>query len=90
MPRRQSTDSAAPPAVPIIAPAAVYDLAAFRRLFGVSKSCAAREFRMGRLRVSRRGGKHFILGAWILDWIEAGEIHPRKRTVTHAESNGTH
>ncbi len=66
------------PVVHFIEPTAVYDLHAAREAVGVAKGCLPREIRLGRLRVSKRGGKYLILGAWLLEWVEAGEIARRK------------
>ena len=62
-----------------IEPHAVYSVAEAGQLFGLPKSALSREIRAGRLRVSKRRGKYFVLGAWLLEWIEAGEVH-RGRT----------
>jgi hypothetical protein len=59
---------------------AVYSLETARAALGLAKATLKREIRIGRLRVARRAGKYFILGAWLLEWLETGEI-PRKRAV---------
>lgn len=58
----------------LIRPTAVYSVAEAANLIGLPTSCLIRDSRRGILRVSRRGKKHFILGAWLLGWIEAGEV----------------
>jgi hypothetical protein len=89
MPRRQVTRTlAAPPAAPIIDPRVAFDVPTFCQVFGVPRSCIAREVRLGRLRVARRGGKYFVLGAWALQWIETGELKPRRRAVASPSANG--
>jgi hypothetical protein len=38
------------------------------------KSTLRRELREGRLRVSKRAGRYYVLGEWLLEYIKAGEI----------------
>jgi hypothetical protein len=33
-----------------------------------------RELRLRRLRYAKRAGKVFVLGSWVLEWLEAGEV----------------
>ncbi len=61
------------PAVHTINPTAVYSRDTARRILGLRKSTISREIRERRLRVSMRAGRYFILGKWILEWIESGE-----------------
>ncbi len=70
--------------VHVILPTAVYDLQAAREAVGVAKGCLPREIRLGRLRVSKRGGKYLILGSWILDWIKSGEVTRQRKPPTEA------
>lgn len=65
-------------AVAVIKMNAVYSLAQFRTTLGLRAGTAAREIRAGRLRSSKRAGKVWVLGSWILQWIEEGE---RKRPM---------
>jgi hypothetical protein len=69
----------------VIEPRGVYSLAAAKEALGLKKETLAREARLGRLRVSKRAGRYFILGAWLLEWVEAGEV--RRRRVTPATCN---
>jgi hypothetical protein len=55
------------------------DLEAAARLLGLPPSCLPREARLGRLRTSRRAGKLWTTGAWLLSWIEAGETARTRR-----------
>jgi hypothetical protein len=43
----------------------------------LAKNCLPREIRLGRLRVAKRAGKYMILGKWLLEWIEGGELSRR-------------
>jgi hypothetical protein len=52
---------------------AVYSLGSARRALRLADSCLRREIRLGRLRVSKRAGRYFILGKWLIEWIEGGE-----------------
>jgi hypothetical protein len=71
------------PIVPIIDPNGVYTMATARMTLGLRENCLPREARLGRLRVSKRAGRHFVLGKWLLQWLESGEVC-RTRT-THEE-----
>jgi hypothetical protein len=64
--------------VPVIDPKAVFTIDQARRTLQLAKNCLPREIRLGRLRVAKRAGKYLILGAWLLEWIEAGELPPRQ------------
>jgi len=48
-------------------------------LLGVPLSGVLRAIRAGELRSSRRRGRTLVLGAWVLQWLEAGEV--RRRTA---------
>jgi hypothetical protein len=69
----------------IINPTAVYTIATARAALGLAENTLPRECRLGRLRCSKRAGKILILGAWLLQWIEGGEVKRRHR----ARTNGT-
>jgi hypothetical protein len=68
----------APPAAQalphVIDPRAVYFPEDVRRIFRLKASTIRREVREGRLRVAKRAGRYYLLGAWLLAWIEAGEL----------------
>ena len=72
---------------PVIHPTAVYSLELARNTLALAKHCLPREIRLGRLRVSKRAGKYLILGAWLLEWIQAGEL-PRRQRKPEALING--
>lgn len=85
MPRRPSAPPVPPaePAPPfVIDPNGIYLPEAVRKALKLRASSIRREVREGRLRVAKRCGRHFILGAWLLDWIAAapqpGEKHGRQ------------
>jgi hypothetical protein len=85
MPRRKPSPSTAP-AAPQVAPHvthenAVYGLDSARAALGLAKGCLPREIRLGRLRVAKRAGKYFLLGKWLLAWIESGELRRRDPPV---------
>jgi hypothetical protein len=79
MPRLRTAAPAAPPAPHQILPTAVYTLASARAAFGAKATTLPREVRAGRLRVSKRGGRYYFLGEWLLEWLRAGEVRPRLR-----------
>jgi hypothetical protein len=58
-----------------ILPDAVYDLEAARTALGLTKTTLSRELRLGRLRCSKRAGRIYVLGEWLLEWLRAGEVH---------------
>jgi len=68
---------------PIIVPNAVYAIAALNETLGLKAGTIPRELRLRRLRYAKRAGRVFILGSWVLEWLEAGEVHKAR-----AESNG--
>jgi hypothetical protein len=71
---------------PVIPKNAVYTVESATEALGLAPSCLPREIRLRRLRASRRGGRYFILGSWLLAWIASGSTtHRRKR---HATANG--
>jgi hypothetical protein len=53
---------------------AVYLLDSAQRALRLTRTTVRREIRLGRLRVSKRAGRYFILGRWLLEWLEGGEI----------------
>jgi hypothetical protein len=57
-----------------IHPNDVYSAAGAREALGLTASTIRREVREGRLRVSKRAGRYFLLGAWLLEWIAGGEV----------------
>jgi len=59
----------------------VFDRVAAQQALGLSKTALAREVRLGRLRCAKRGGRHYFLGTWIMDWLRNGEVR-RNATVT--------
>jgi hypothetical protein len=65
--------------VPVIVPGAVYTLVTAQAELGLAKATLGREIRLGRLRVSKRAGRYFILGEWLLEWLRNGEFRSAKR-----------
>jgi hypothetical protein len=63
-----------PLTVHVIDPYGVYRVGDAIRIFDLRKSTIRREIREGRLRVSKRAGCYFLLGKWLIEWIEAGEL----------------
>jgi hypothetical protein len=75
MPRsRTAVAPAEVAAVHVILPTAVYSVEDCIRLFRLRKSTIRRELREGRLRVSKRAGRYYLLGEWILQWLRDGEL----------------
>lgn len=72
----------------VINPSAVFLIDQLRTALQLRASTLRREIRMGRLRVSKRGGKYFFLGEWVLQWLRTGEVQQRPKEGTAIESNG--
>jgi hypothetical protein len=69
--------------VRIVDPNRVYTVEEFRDEFFLRESSVRREVREARLRVSKRCGRYFLLGRWIIEWLEGG-IHQPKHGVPPA------
>jgi hypothetical protein len=65
----------------VLHPRAVYLLGQARHLFSLPANCLPREARLGRLRVSKRGGRYYTTGRWLWEWLEAGEVRRTKQTT---------
>jgi hypothetical protein len=72
----------APGQVHVISPSGIYFPDAVQAIFRLRKSTLRREIREGRLRVSKRAGRYFVLGAWLLEWLEGGEVHRHGQTTS--------
>jgi hypothetical protein len=68
----------------IIHPDALYFLDEAKRLMRWRSSTARREIRAGRLKVAKRGGRYYLLGRWLLAWIEGGLVRPRQQPAADA------
>jgi hypothetical protein len=85
MPRIRAA-SASTPAVAqphVIDPNAIYTIDAARAALRLTATTIRRELRLGRLKVSKRAGRYYVLGRWLLEWLEAGEV---RRASGQAES----
>jgi hypothetical protein len=61
----------------VLKPNGLYDLESARQATGMKRTTLRREIRKRRLRAAKRGGRLLILGKWLLEWVESGEIrHP--------------
>jgi hypothetical protein len=70
----------------VIHPRAVYTGASLQAALGLTKTTVAREVRLGRLRVAKRAGKYYVLGAWVLQWLEEGEVRRTPKCEVREES----
>jgi hypothetical protein len=57
-----------------IQPGDIFTLAGARAALRLAKSTFRREVREGRLRISVRAGKRWLLGRWLIEWLEGGEL----------------
>jgi hypothetical protein len=52
----------------------VYFLDTAQAILRLRDSTIRREVRERRLRIAKRAGRYYILGRWLIEWIERGEI----------------
>ena len=64
-----------------IQPTAVYYPDDVRRVLRLKATTIRSEVKQGRLRIARRAGRYYLLGKWLLEWLETGEL---KRKVATA------
>jgi hypothetical protein len=86
-PTRPAT-SAQLPKVHTIDPTAVYFVDQAQALLRLTVSTIRREHREGRLRVSKRAGRYYILGKWLIEWLEGGELRKSKTPETRNGQSG--
>ena len=53
----------------------VFSVPEATELLGLKDHSLKREIRLKRLRASKRGGRYYLLGAWVLQWLRDGEIN---------------
>jgi hypothetical protein len=70
--------------VSTISPNDVFTIPTLTETLGVKVNTLPREIRKRRLRASKRGGRYFILGAWVLEWLEAGEVRRNREQAPAA------
>jgi hypothetical protein len=68
--------AAAAPVVHTIDARSLYFPDTLQAIFRLRKSTIRREWKAGRLRISKRAGRYYVLGEWILEWLRGGEIRP--------------
>jgi hypothetical protein len=56
---------------------AVYSVTQAQAALNLRTSTIRRELREGRLRISKRAGRYYILGEWLIEWLRGGELPPR-------------
>lgn len=59
-----------------INPLGIYSLLEATGVLAVKPNSLTREVREGRLRVSKRLGRYYFLGEWLIEWIRRGELQP--------------
>src|SRR5260370_37983116 len=60
----------------VVYPGAVYTVDDLCRIFGLKATSVRREVRLRRLRISKRCGRYYCLGQWVLEWLEDRELQP--------------
>jgi hypothetical protein len=63
----------------VIMPTAVYTVEEALATLKLRQSTIRREVRARRLRISKRAGRYYLLGEWILEWLRAGEVQRKLR-----------
>src|SRR5262249_51789350 len=53
----------------------------FKRLFRLKESTLRREVREGRLVVYKRGGRYYLIGSEIMEWLRGGEVKVAGRSA---------
>jgi hypothetical protein len=79
---RADRAQAAPEAPHRIDPLAVYSVSAAQQALNLRRSTIRRELREGRLRVSKRAGRYYLLGEWLLEWLRGGEVTRRRGSAS--------
>ena len=86
MRNQEASPPVSPPAVPVIDENAVYFVDTLQAIFRLRKSTIRREWRAGRLRISKRCGRYYVLGVWVLSWLRNGEVLPGKARSVEVEA----
>jgi hypothetical protein len=81
--QEKGEQAAAPRPAPIIDPNQVFGVEQLCQTLGLARGCIPREVKLKRLRASKRAGRYFFLGEWVLDWLRDGEIR-RGKPATEA------
>jgi hypothetical protein len=71
-------------AVHTIVPTNVYTVPAAAEALSAKANTLPREIRLRRLRASKRGGRYYILGEWLIEWLRAGEIRKNAQKAERA------
>jgi hypothetical protein len=73
-------------AAPRILPNQIFTIASLTSCLGLKAGTVPREIRLRRLRCSKRAGRVFILGSWVLEWLRDGERRPRTTALADSEN----
>jgi hypothetical protein len=76
-----------PAPVPVIHPRQVFTIDSLTQTLGLRRGTVPRELRLKRLRHSKRAGRIWILGEWVVAWLQAGEVC-RQRAAAGANGAG--
>jgi hypothetical protein len=68
---------------------AVYTRESARIALGLTKTTLARELRLRRMRCAKRAGRYYILGQWLLEWLETGEVARQAITAWGVDKSTT-
>ena len=67
---------------------AIFRLEEAQRLLGLAAHTLRREYRLGRLKVSKRAGRLWTTGAWIHEWLIGGMVRRQPKAATAPLANG--
>jgi hypothetical protein len=71
----------------VIQEQAVYTVAEAQAALKLRRNSLKREIREGRLTVSKRCGRYYLLGKHLLAWLEAGERKPKSKVLPEPGKN---
>jgi hypothetical protein len=72
----------------VIPPDGVYTLPEAAAVVRVPPHCLPREIKLGRLEARKRGGRYYILGKWLINWLSSGAAHRRWRETAACRCQG--
>jgi hypothetical protein len=72
------------PALAVIDPHALGTVEEWTAHLDLGQTTLLREIRRRRLRASRRAGKYWLTGQWIMDWVAGGDVTWRRPATTGA------
>src|SRR5262249_21734273 len=72
-----------------IHPTSVYSVDEAQAILRLKDSSIRREVREGRLKVAKRCGRYYLLGKWIIEWLETGQLKRDQREPANGVASAT-